>query len=153
MSDNKCKYFIGVVSKKHVDIGVKEGFGQACHGKIAPMKRMKKGDWIIFYSSKAELGKPEKYQKFTAIGKVKDDNIYTVEFEDFEPYRRDIDYYECEEIEITSLLEHLSFIPNKKQWGFPFRFGFLEIPEEDFMLIAEKMLKNCKEVFNKVNEL
>lgn len=146
----KCKFFIGVVSKKHVDIGVKEGFGQACHGKIAPLKRMKKGDWIIFYSSKLELGKPAKYQKFTAIGKVKDDNIFEVEFEDFQPYRRNIEYYECEEVEIEPLLETLSFILNKKQWGFPFRFGFLEITEADFRVIAEKMLKDCNRILKEI---
>jgi hypothetical protein len=33
-----------VVSKEHASVGIKEGFVQVCHGKEAPLKKMKVGD-------------------------------------------------------------------------------------------------------------
>jgi hypothetical protein len=36
----------------------------------------------------------------------------------------------------------LDFIKNKKAWGYPFRFGFFEISENDFNRITEKMLQH-----------
>ena len=57
----------------------------------------------------------------------------------FEPYRRDIRFVEGEEISIRLLLEDLTFIKNKKSWGYVFRFGFFEIPESDFQRIAAAM--------------
>jgi hypothetical protein len=50
---------------------VRKGVAQACHGKASPLQRMSKGDFIIYYSGKQTLGKPELCQEFTAIGKVK----------------------------------------------------------------------------------
>jgi hypothetical protein len=35
----------------------------------------------------------------------------------------------------------LTFIHNKKVWGFVFRFGFFEISEEDFGTISKAMKK------------
>jgi hypothetical protein len=36
-------------------------------------------------------------------------------------------------------ISEITFIQNKKSWGYPFRFGLLEIPEVDFQKIAEAM--------------
>lgn len=44
------KYWIGVVSKEHVMIGVKGNFVQVCHGKGWPLKRMQAEDFFIHYS-------------------------------------------------------------------------------------------------------
>lgn len=46
------KYWMIVASKNHVETGKELGIIQACHGKAAPLKRMKNGDGFIFYSSK-----------------------------------------------------------------------------------------------------
>lgn len=70
------KYWVVVASKDHVLKGVKEGFCQACHGKKAPLARMKERDWVVFYSSKKQFGKSDALQTFTAIGQVKDDKVY-----------------------------------------------------------------------------
>ncbi len=135
------KYWIAVVSKDHVTKGVEGGFAQAGHGKSAPLKKMKQGDWLIYYSPKMSLRGEEKCQSFTAIGVVKDDRIYTVEMsKDFVPNRRDIDYKKCKEVSILPLIGKLSFITDKKHWGYPFRFGILEIKKPDFDLISGLML-------------
>jgi len=60
---------------------------------------------------------------------------------DFKPFRRNIEFMECEETPISPLVKDLDFIPNKKLWGYPFRFGFFEIKENDFNFITSKMQK------------
>lgn len=135
------KYWIGVASKEHVQRGVTGGFCQLCHGKQQPLRRMSKGDWIIYYSSKEIFGEDTPCQKFTAIGEVVGDDVYQFEMEHgFVPYRRDIQFHECKEVAIRPLIEALSFIKNKRSWGYTFRFGFLDIPKEDFRLLATAML-------------
>ena len=67
------RFWIGVVSKEHVLRGVEGGFCQVCHGKKAPLNRMKKGDYLLYYSPKYQLNGQEKLQAFTAIGKILDD--------------------------------------------------------------------------------
>ncbi len=142
MSIRERKYWIIVASKDHVKQGMAEGIAQACHGKSSPLKRMKKDDVVIFYSGKQTFGKPDKCQEFTAIGKVIDDEVYDFQVsEDFCPSRRRIDFIPAETISILPFIEGLAFIENKKSWGYPFRFGFFEIKQNDFNLISSNMLQ------------
>ena len=135
------RFWIIVASRDHVQAGVRGGFAQANHGKSSPLKRLHAGDGIVYYSSKETYGEDTKCQKFTAIGTVKDDEVYAGVMSDtFHPARRNIDFKPCEEVSILPLIDQLSFIHDKKHWGAPFRFGILQIPREDFELIATKML-------------
>lgn len=87
------KYWIIVASKDHVQHGVEQGIAQACHGKASPLKRMTKGDYVLYYSSKVAFDHTEKCQEFTAIGQVKDDEVYAFQMsENFTPFRRNIDF-------------------------------------------------------------
>jgi hypothetical protein len=141
MKDIKQKYWIIVASKDHVENGIKEGIAQAGHGKASPLKRMRRDDFVIFYSGKKFLGKSDKCQEFTAIGKVKDDEVYQTQMTpDFCPSRRNIVFFESKNISILPLINNLDFIKNKKSWGYPFKFGFLEINQSDFDLISSQML-------------
>ncbi len=135
------KYWIIVASKDHVRSGLTQGFAQACHGKALPLKRMRKGDGVIYYSGKQVLGKPELCQEFTAIGNVRNDEVFEYQVSaDFCPSRRRIDYLPGTAVSVLPLIPGLSFIRNKKNWGYPFRFGFLEIDSHDFELISSLML-------------
>jgi predicted RNA-binding protein len=134
------KYWIVVISKDHTMRGVEGGFMQACHGKQAPLKRIKKDDLVLFYSPKQSMGESERCQSFTAIGQAIDDIVYQHQMsESFVPYRRKIKFHECRETSILPLIDKLNFIKNKKSWGFIFRFGFFEIEENDFNLIISNM--------------
>jgi hypothetical protein len=73
------KFWVGVVSEEHVRIGEKGGFAQLCHGKCAPLKKMKEGDWLIYYSPKTKYSDGKPLQSFTAIGTVKSGIIYRFE--------------------------------------------------------------------------
>jgi predicted RNA-binding protein len=134
------RYWVGVASQNHVLKGVAGGFAQLCHGKQHALKRMSKGDWIIYYSPQKIFGEKSPCQRFTAIGEVISDNIYQVEMaSSFTPFRRDIRFLPTQDCAIQPLLNRLSFIKDKKHWGFVFRFGHLQIPEADFQLIQQAM--------------
>jgi hypothetical protein len=142
MDKRDTKYWVIVASKDHVKTGIAEGIAQACHGKASPLKRMRKDDFVIYYSGKQTLGKPEKCQEFTAIGKVMDDEVYECQMlKDFCSSRRNIEFLESEDISILPLIVDLDFIQNKTSWGYPFRFGFFEINQHDFDLICSQMLQ------------
>jgi len=135
------RYWIGVASKEHVLLGVKGGFCQLCHGKPHPLRRMAVGDWLIYYSPKERFEETTPCQKFTAIGKVRGEQIYSFEMlKGFNPFRRDINFLESNEVPIRPILEQLSFIKDKSRWGYAFRFGHFEIPKSDFEVISKTML-------------
>jgi predicted RNA-binding protein len=134
------KYWIIVVSKDHLENGIKSGIVQANHGKAAPMKRLKAGDLIVFYSPKKEFKGKAPYKKFTAIARVKEGEVYQGDMGGgVVPYRRDVEYLPCKEVDIKPIISKLGFIRKKESWGFVFRFGFFEIPNEDFETIAKEM--------------
>ena len=135
------KYFINTVSRDHVQRGVAGGFTQANHGKPNSIKKLHQGDWLIFYSPKTKYQGGEPLQAFTAIGQIKDEELYQGEMTpDFMPWRRNVDFKQCAEVPIKPLLDELSFIKDKTRWGYMFRFGLFEIPEDDFKKIQQLML-------------
>ncbi len=134
------QYWIGVVSRSHVQGGVAGGFAQVSHGKERPLRRLRPGDWLVYYSPRTALDGGTPLQAFTAIGRVADDRVYTHRMSgDFVPFRRDVAYVPCREAPIAPLLDRLSFIRDKQRWGYPFRAGLIEIPAEDFAIIAIAM--------------
>ncbi len=138
---SEARYWVIVASKNHVMNGVRWGIAQANHGKAAPLKRMQVGDGVLYYSPKVEFEGNEKLQAFTAIGEVTGETVYQFDMGGgFVPYRRDVKYSECVDAPILPLISALTFIQDKKSWGFMFRFGFFEIPKVDFDLITSQML-------------
>jgi hypothetical protein len=134
------RYWIGVVNKAHVQQGVREGIMQLGHGKRAPLARLKKDDWLIYYSPVVNLGDTVRLQSFTALGQVADEEIYQYTArEDFVPYRRRVNYLPVHDAPIRPLLEELDFIVSKQSWGYVFRFGLVEISEKDFLYIKQAM--------------
>lgn len=133
-------YWIGVVSASHVQQGVRGGFAQLCHGKSASLRRMKPGDWLVYYSPRTEMRGGEPLQAFTAIGRVADDHVYRFAMSTtFVPFRRNIEYVPCREARIAELIDRLHLTRGKRNWGYPFRTGLFEIDREDFLSIAEAM--------------
>ena len=57
----------------------------------------------------------------------------------FRPFRRDVDYAEAEPVSILPLLERLELTRGKRNWGYQFRFGLLEITKSDFDTISAAM--------------
>ena len=136
------KYWINTISQDHVMVGKESGFVQAGHGKEAPLKKLQPGDYMIFYSPKTSLQNGKPVHAFTAVAKIKQGDVYQVVVnENFQPYRRDAVYEQCQEVSIKPLVEQLEFIKNKKHWGLRFRSGLFEIDSHDFELIYRLMSK------------
>ena len=139
----QSRFWIGVVSASHVKCGELGGFAQLCHGKSVPLRKMRAGDWLIYYSPRTEMTKGAPLQAFTAIGEVDDDKVYEYQMsESFVPFRRKIRYISCREVQIRDLLEQLSFTRGNRNWGYSFLYGHFEIVREDFLTIANAMLSN-----------
>jgi predicted RNA-binding protein len=135
------KYWINVVSRDHVLRGVEGGFTQANHGKPWALRKMEKGDWLIFYSPKTKYEGGEPLQAFTAIGQIDDDEVYQVDVNaDFHPWRRKVRFEKVIELPIRPLIDELEFIENKTQWGYRFRLGVIEINEHDYTLLKQGMI-------------
>jgi EVE domain len=129
------QYWLGVVARAHVERAVDGGFAQVCHGRAAPLRRMRAGDWLVYYSATAELGGGERVQAFTALGQLVDDRLYEAELGEWRPHRRDVRYQAVAPVPIASLAAqlHLTAGPH---WGVALRRGLLPLDAHDFALIA-----------------
>jgi predicted RNA-binding protein len=135
------KSWVNTISRDHVQAGVEGGFTQAGHGRASRLKRLSAGDWLVFYSSKTSVEGGERLQAFTAMGQIADDELYQVEMAPgFVPWRRNVNFVDCVETPIAPLIDSLSFINDKKRWGYVFRFGLFEIPQRDLELIKRAMV-------------
>ena len=76
------QFWVGVVSREHVQLGVKGGFIQLGHGKKAPLQRLRAGDALVMYSPRTRYPTGEALQAFTAIGVVSTGKVYQAEMTD-----------------------------------------------------------------------
>ena len=133
-------YWVNTVSKEHVQAAVEGGFTQADHGKNTRLKRLHKGDLLVFYSPKTKFRGGRPLQAFTALGEVTDTEPYQVEMTtDFHPWRRKLDFKQGDEAPVRPVISDLSFISDKEKWGFPFRRGLFKVSQADFEVIAKAM--------------
>ena len=101
--------WINTVSRDHVQIGVRGRFTQANHGKPHMLRRMAKGDFVVFYSPKTAFEGGQPLQAFTAIGQIADDEPYQVEMAaDFVPWRRNVDFLDSAETPIRPLIDRFA---------------------------------------------
>lgn len=136
--------WIAVASADHVRRGVEGGFMQVCHGKDKPLKRIKAGDKVAYYSSVEVFGEKQKCQAFTAIGEAKNDLVYRLDTGNgFVPYRRDVNWFPAHPVSVYFLLNRMTFSADNKNWAYPMRFGLFEISDDDFQIIASAMTLGC----------
>jgi hypothetical protein len=133
--------WIAVASAEHVGLGRKLGFMQVCHGKAAPLRRVRPGDRVIYYSPSRLFRGEDGLQAFTAMGHVKDGAPYQAAMSDmFHPWRRDVAWLEAKETPIRPMLDRLAFSRDNRNWGYQLRFGLFQIPEEDGDFIQAAMM-------------
>ena len=132
--------WIAVASAEHVRIGRAQGFMQVCHGKQSPLRRLRTGDRVVYYSPSERFGVRLPLQAFTAIGEILDRPPYQVTMEGgFQPFRRDVQWSSAQEAPIAPLLPLLEFSAGRSNWGYQLRFGLFEISAHDMALIAAAM--------------
>ncbi|MEW5421673.1 EVE domain-containing protein [Amorphus sp. 3PC139-8] len=132
--------WIVVASAEHVSTGQALGIVQACHGKVAPLRRMAAGDRVICYSPTTTFHGRDRLQAFTAIGTLREGAPYQVEMgPGFWPFRRDVDWWPSAHAPIRPILDRLSFTRGRTGWGWKFRFGAFAIESGDADVIAAAM--------------
>ncbi len=134
------RYWVAVASADHARRGKAIDIMQVSHGKGGPLRRLRPGDGVACYSPTVSFGGKDRLQAFTLIGTVKDDRVYQVDMgEGFRPFRRDVRYLEAEDAPILPLIDKLDLTRGKRNWGYSFRFGLVEISKADFNTIAAAM--------------
>ncbi|MCG5243936.1 EVE domain-containing protein [Azospirillum doebereinerae] len=132
--------WIAVACAEHVRRGRAGGFMQVCHGKAAPLRRIRPGDRVAYYSPTETFRGRDRLQSFTAIGVVRAGEPYPFDMGGgFVPFRRDVGWVEGVETPIAPLLDRLEFSAGVRNWGAPFRFGLFAVSGHDAERIAEAM--------------
>ena len=135
------RYWIGVVSRSHVRKGVEGGFAQLGHGRAPPLRRLAKGDWLVYYSPRTAHPEGEPLRAFTAVGQVVDDTVLQADVSaDFHRWRRRVRYEPCREVPASEVVDDLDVVPDRSRWRLVVRRGLVEIGRADFERIAGAML-------------
>lgn len=136
------KFWIVTVSADHAENALNWGVVQACHGKIAPLRRMKAADGVVIYSPKTRFRGTESLMAFTAIGRVRDAAPYQVEMDGgFVSWRRGVQWQTAaKQLPIRPLLDQLELTRGQASWGMMFRYGLIGCSRTDFALIARAMV-------------
>lgn len=137
---SSMKYWIGVVSRDHIENGRSGGFIQLCHGKEAPLRRIATGDRIVFYSPRQSMNAGTPLQAFTAVCDMLAEPAYRFDMGGgFIPYRRNTRFLESGIAPIAPLLGTLSFTRGQRNWGYAFRRGYFQMTADDYDVIATAM--------------
>lgn len=132
--------WIAVASAEHVRIGRAGGFMQVCHGKAAPLRRIRPGDRVAYYSPSEVYRGGDRLRALTAVGTVLDGEPYQADMGGgFLPFRRDVAWLDGRETPIGSLLGTLEFASGGRNWGGQLRFGLFKACEADLRAIARAM--------------
>ena len=137
--------WLAVASAEHVEIGRIGGFMQVCHGRATPLRRVRPGDRVVYYSpnriytpSHAQRGK-DRLQAFTALGTVRNGTVYQADMGfGFRPFRRDVEWHDAGIAPLAMLQPHLA-LTQERNWGYRLRRGLVEIAADDMAAIAEAM--------------
>jgi hypothetical protein len=132
--------WIAVASAEHVARGIAGGFMQVCHGKAGPLRRVKPGDRVAYYSPTRSFGGKDVLRAFTAVGVVKAGEPYAVDCGGgFVPFRRDVEWCGGEPAPVAPLLHELAFAKAGPNWGAKLRFGLVAVEDGDLARIAAAM--------------
>ena len=143
--------WLAVASAEHVEIGRAGGFMQVCHGQATPLRRVKPGDRVVYYSpnriytpSHARRGK-DRLQAFTALGTVREGRLYQADMGfGFRPFRRDVDWHDATPVALAAVQPRL-VLTQERNWGYRLRRGLVEIEPDDMAAIAEAMFTAAKQ--------
>jgi hypothetical protein len=137
--ETPTRAWLGVVSQAHVERGVAGQFAQLCHGKASALRKMQRGDWLVYYSPTTEMG-GSPLRAFTAIGQIVDEEVFEHDMGGgFVPYRRRVKYLrKLREVSLATIQSQLELCA-RPNWGIALRRGHLPLTAADFRLIARAM--------------
>ena len=113
---------------------------QVCHGKVAPLKRVRAGDRVVYYAPTLTMGGKDRLQCFVSIGLVLQGEPYSFDMGGgFVPLRKDVQYVAAQEASILPLVPRFEFVESPQRWGYKFRFGLFELSDHDMVLVVMAM--------------
>jgi hypothetical protein len=132
-------FWLGVVTRDHVQRAVALGVAQIGHGAKGGLSRMRAGDGLVYYSPRAALDSTTHLRAFTAIGVVADDELWQADEGAFTPWRRRVDYdTRATELPLGQVRADLE-LTQGPNWGYSLRRGLVELDPGDFACIAGAM--------------
>ena len=136
------KFWVVTVSADHAARGREAGIVQACHGKAAPLRRMKPGDGVVIYSPRDAFKDGAPLMAFTAIGRINAQDPFPFDMGGgLIPWRRGVDWQpNTVAMPIRPVLDQLDLTRRQKSWGMVFRLGLAPMTRSDFALIARQMV-------------
>lgn len=136
------RHWIAVACEEHALRGARgqPGFMQVCHGKKAPLARVRPGDVVTYYAPTRTLGERQRRQAFVTLGRVLPSEPYLFDMGGgFVPWRRDVCYLQAQPAPIAPLLDGLGWLQDRPHWGARLRFGLVEISAAQMHCIAQAM--------------
>jgi hypothetical protein len=113
---------------------------QACHGKAAPLRRLRADDRVAYYSPTERFRGGDRLQCFTAYGRVDEAEIQQVDMgAGFRPFRRRVTWLASRLTPVQPLREDPGFALSGAGWGARLRFGLVEIDAASMDAIAAAM--------------
>jgi hypothetical protein len=135
------RYWVSNAAQEHVHIVRDKGYTQINMGPREPLEKMNVGDWILYYSPTIYFEQLiPTCQKFTGIACVSDTRIYPQGNQQPDHWRRNVDFYHCIPHHPKHFFGKVSFLPDNSNWIEILNQPILEIPRNDFILIADKIL-------------
>ncbi|CEO97254.1 EVE domain-containing protein [Plasmodiophora brassicae] len=148
--------FIGFLPRSDVERCVAGGF--AMYHRIVSLRRIVKGSWLMYYSSRVGPVGTDWVRSFTAVGKVTSPTPYEIEnVAELDAvkgrpakFRINVNYVDCRPIPARSIVRDIGFVPESErahlsEYLRPPRYGFLEITRDDFASIARHMQADLKQ--------
>ncbi len=133
-------FWISTVSLDDVEHDIAGGFVQDERPGDTRLRWLRRGDWIAMYSPRTTMRTGGAVQAFTAAGVVLDDEpVQVVVDDDHLPWRRQVEWRSTVAAAVRPLLPELRFVPDKQQWGYPFRRGLFRVAGDDFAVITTAM--------------
>ncbi|MDD0840346.1 EVE domain-containing protein [Curvibacter sp. HBC61] len=138
------RHWIAVACAEHARRGREAqplGFMQVCHGRRAPLARLRPGDSVAYYAPATRMAGHDRLQSFVSLGRVAAGEPYAFDMGGgLVPFRRDVHYASAaREVPIAPLLDRFEFVEDRQRWGARFRFGLFEVSAHDMGLIAQAM--------------
>ncbi len=131
--------WLGVVSADHVARAVSEGVAQVCHGRRAPLARMRDGDILVYYSPKTSRTDGTTLKAFTAVGEIRGEEIWQVDMgAGFTPFRRTVDWDTSVKPVALSAVQHDLELTSRTNWGYELRRGLLPLSFADLEVIKSR---------------
>jgi predicted RNA-binding protein len=139
------KFWVFPITQNNLLICLDKGILGARGNNASRLRNMEVGDIIIFYVSRINIKSYSPVREFFSTAKCMGKpfesgvSIWPGYSGDAFPFRIPIEVIDRKRCKIVDIINQLSFIKNKGNWGSAFLGGARLISEEDFFIIKKTM--------------